>query len=191
VDFDALKKLFDVSHKNIELDRLRGKINAQLQAMLRRNKSRTDYAARFETLIAEYNAGGKDVDTFFVELVSFARSLSEEEQRGIAENLTEEELAIFDLLTRPNIKLNKPEQAQVKKVAHDLLDTLKAERLVLDWRKQQKTRASVRVAIFDALEQLPPTTYTKELYDQKCEAVYQHVYESYFGAGQSVYAVAG
>jgi len=180
VDFDALKKLFDASRKNIEVDRLRGQISAQLQAMLRRNKSRVDYAAKFEQLIADYNAGGKDIDAFFVELVSFARSLSEEEQRGVAENLNEEELAIFDLLTRPNIKLNKPEKEQVKKVAKDLLDTLKAERIVLDWRKQQKTRAAVRVAIFDALEELPEP-YTQELYGQKCELVYQHVYEAYAG----------
>jgi type I site-specific restriction-modification system R (restriction) subunit len=107
VDFDALKKLFDASRKNIELARLRGKINAQLQAMLRQNKSRIDFAAKFEQLIADYNAGGKDIDTFFVEVISFARSLSEEEQRGVSENLSEEELAIFDLLIRPNIKLNK------------------------------------------------------------------------------------
>ena len=190
VDFEALKKVFENSRKHIEIDRLRGKINSQLQAMLRRNKSRMDYAAKFEALIAEYNGGGKDIDTFFVELVSFARSLTEEEQRGIADNLSEEELAIVDLLTHPNIKLNKSEREQVKKVAKELLDTLKAERLVLDWRKQQKTCAGVRVAILDALEQLPEN-YTKDLYNQKCEVVYQHVYESYYGAGQSVYSVAG
>ena len=112
----ALKKLFDNSRKHIEIDRL-------------------DYAAKFEQLIADHNAGGKDVDTFFVELISFARSLSEEEQRGISEHLSEEELAIFDLLTRPNIKLNKSQRAQVKQVAKELLDTLKAEG---GWRREQR-----------------------------------------------------
>lgn len=184
VDFEALKKLFNNTRKHIEIDKLRGKINAQLQAMLQVNKSRVDFAARFEQLIADYNAGGKDVDTFFVELVSFARSLSEEEQRSVSENLSEEELAIFDLLIRPNIKLNKKEREQVKQVAKELLDTLKAERIVLDWRKQQKTRAAVRVAIFDALEQLPEL-YTKDLYTQKCEVVYQHVYEMYVRGGEN------
>jgi type I restriction enzyme R subunit len=186
VDFDALKKIFDNSRKHIEIDRLRGKISAQLQAMLRRNKSRLDYAAKFEGLIADYNAGGKDVDIFFVELVSFVRSLNEEEQRGIAESLSEEELAIFDLLTRPVIKLSKSEREQVKQIAKELLTILKAERLVLDWRKQQKTRAAVRVAIFDALERLPQP-YTNDLYGQKCELVYQHIYEAYTGTGLSAY----
>jgi len=178
VDFEALKKLFDKRRKHIEVDRLHGKINAQLQVMLNRNKSRVDYAARFEQLIAEYNAGAINVDVYFVELISIARSLDKDEQRGIAENLTKEELAIFDLLTRPTIILTQKEREEVKKVSKDLLDTLKAERLVLDWRKQQKTRASVHVAIFDALEQLPEP-YSPELYGQKCELVYQHVYEMY------------
>ena len=141
MDFEALKEFFDKSRKHIEIDKLRGKINAQLQAMLQLNKSRVDFAASFEGLIADYNKGGKDVDTFFVELISFARTLSEEEQRGVSENLSDEELALFDLLTRPNIKLNPKEREQVKQVAKELLDTLKAERIVLDWRKQQKTRA--------------------------------------------------
>jgi type I restriction enzyme R subunit len=181
VDFEALKKIFDKTHKHTVADRLRGKITIQLGSMLQRNKSRIDYAERFEKMITEYNAGGKDIDVLLAELVTFMGSLDQEEKRGITENLSEEELAIFDLLTRPVPKLNKKEREQVKKVAKDLLDTLKAERLVLDWRKQQKTRASVRVAIFDALEQLP-NAYDQVLYSQKCERVYQHVYDTYMGA---------
>ncbi|MGJ5818782.1 hypothetical protein [Paludibaculum fermentans] len=40
----------------------------------------------------------------------------------------------------------------------------------------------------DILDQLP-RAYTKELYEAKCDVVYQHFYESYMGQGQSVYAV--
>ena len=32
-------------------------------------------------------------------------------------------------------------------MAQELLDTLKAERLVLDWRKSQQTRAAVQLTI--------------------------------------------
>jgi hypothetical protein len=48
-----------------------------------------------------------------------------------------------DVRTRPEIELTRAERQQVKDVARELLDTLKAERLVLDWRKQQRTRAAV------------------------------------------------
>lgn len=49
-----------------------------------------------------------------------------EEKRGIAESLSEEELAIFDLLTRQT-HTQPNERNQVKQVAKALLDTLKAE----------------------------------------------------------------
>ena len=82
--------------------------------------------------------------------------------------------------------LTKPEEAEVKKVAKALLEKLKQEKLVLDWRKQQTTRAMVFTTIKDVLDELP-RTYTKELYEAKCDTVYQHFYEAYFGQGKSVY----
>src|SRR5208337_1182960 len=98
----------------------------------------------------------------------------------VAEQLTEEELAIFDLLTRPNMKLSRKEKEQVKQVAQELLDTLKAERLVLDWRKKQQTRAAVQLAIEQVLDKLPQA-YAPAKYQEKCGLVYQHVYDSYYG----------
>jgi type I restriction enzyme, R subunit len=90
--------------------------------------------------------------------------LSDEDKRGIAEQLSEEELAIFDLLTKPEVTLTKSEEQQVKKAARDLLDVLKKEKLVLDWKKQQKTRAGVRQAIEKVLDDELPRAYTPELY---------------------------
>lgn len=75
---------------------------------------------------------------------------------------------------------------QVKTVARELLQTLKTEKLVLDWRKRQESKASVEVAIKDILDKLPDS-YSADLYNQKCEEVFQHIYESYAGQGRSVY----
>jgi type I restriction enzyme R subunit len=47
----------------------------------------------------------------------------------------------------------------------------------------------VRLAIEETLDQLPQV-YDKELFATKCERVYQHVYDSYYGEGQSVYTRA-
>ncbi len=45
----------------------------------------------------------------------------------------------------------------------------------------------MRVAIEEILERQLPEAYTPEVYQQKCEAVYQHVYESYLErAGVSI-----
>jgi type I restriction enzyme R subunit len=141
-------------------------------------------------LIDEYNAGAINVELFFNRLVEFAQELNEEEKRSIAESLTEEELAIFDILTKPDMKLTGREKKQVKKAAWDLLTTLKTEKLVLDWRKRQQSRAQVMVAIEEILDKGLPDKYTQDMFHQKCDLIYQHIYDSYFGEGRSVYVVA-
>jgi len=78
----------------------------------------------------------------------------------------------------------------VKKVARDLLETLKRETLVLDWRKRQQARAHVRTTIERVLDSDLPQSYTPDLYEKKCEVVYQHVYDSYAGQGKSIYSSA-
>jgi len=103
--------------------------------------------------------------------------------------LAEEELAIFDLLTKPDITLTEKEKLEIKKVAKELLSTLKQEKLVLDWRRRQQTKAAVKVAIKEALDQLPES-YSTETYQRKCQEVYQHVYECYSEAGRSIYTAA-
>lgn len=57
---------------------------------------------------------------------------------------------------------------------------------MLDWRKKQQTRAGVQLVIEQILDKLP-AVYNPELYQTKCGAVYQHVYDSYYGPGKSIY----
>ena len=68
-----------------------------------------------------------------------------------------------------------------------LLQTLKEAKLVLDWRKRQKTRADVYTTVKTILDELP-RAYTPEIYQQKCETVFQHVYDSYQCEGKGVYS---
>ena len=62
--------------------------------------------------------------------------------------------------------------------------------LALDWRKRSSARAQIRIAIEDMLDDGLPRPYTKELYKAKCDALFEHVYESYVGDGKSVYSEA-
>jgi type I restriction enzyme, R subunit len=190
IDFEKLKKQFERARKHIEIEKLRGQINIKLAHMLQLNKYRMNFYEQFQKLIAEYNSGATNADAFFAQLITYAQNLNEEEKRGVAESLNEEELALFDILTRPNLKLSRDEKKKVKEVAKELLDILKVEKLVLDWRKKQQTRAAVQLTIEHILDNLP-SVYTPELYHSKCSAVYQHVYDSYYGVGQSLYSLEG
>jgi type I restriction enzyme R subunit len=188
IDFEALRKKFEQGRKHTEIERLKGAVSRQLQRMVRLNRSRIDFLERFQEMIDAYNSGGVNTEDFFRRLMEFAKSLTEEEQRSVGEQLSDEELAVFDILTKPDMTLTDAERNQVKKVARELLETLKQEKLVLDWRKRQQSRAQVRVSIETVLDHGLPPIYLPPIYQQKSEALYQHVYDSYFGVGQSIYA---
>lgn len=190
IDFEKLAEKFKTSRKRTLNEKLKGTVVQKLMAMVRLNRTRMDYLERFQAMIDAYNAGSLNAEEFFQQLVAFARSLNEEEQRGVGEQLNEEELALFDLLTKPQIAMSNADRVTVKATARELLVTLKAGKLVLDWRKRQQARAEVRVTIEKLLDQGLPRVYTPELFEQKTTAVFQHVYDAYYGAGRSVYASA-
>jgi len=81
------------------------------------NRTRADFAEKFEALIESYNAGSRSIEELFAELVNLSNSLNDEQERHVRENMSEEELVIFDILTRPAPELSTEERAEVKKVA--------------------------------------------------------------------------
>ena len=189
VDWDAVKEMFATGRQRTAAQKLRSMLSARITNLTRLNPTRVDLFERFQRLLDEYNAGSLNVQQYFDELINLSHSLTEEEARALSQGLNEEQLAIFDLLTRPGPDLSSEEEAQVKRVAEELLSILKREKLVLDWRKEQQTRAAVRVAVEETLDRLPEK-YTRPIYAQKCDAVYQHVFESYWDDGRSVYEKA-
>ena len=126
IDFEALAKRFKKSkHKNIDLEVLKAAIRAQLEKLIRLNRTRADFLTKFEELIESYNAGSRNIEELFEELLALSRTLTDEQQRHVREHMTEEELVIFDILTRPAPELSPEERAEVKKVARELLERLK------------------------------------------------------------------
>lgn len=186
IDFGGLSALFDGGKKNTATQQLRAALENQIDRMARANPTRIDYAAKLQDVIDRYNAGSLNVDSLFGQLTAMVASLTDEQERHLREGLTEEELALFDLLTKPDPVLTAAQEAQVKKVVRRLLGKLKWELLVLDWKKKDRTRAAVEVTISTELDAGLPDVYDP-VYSAKVARVFQHVFESYQGAGKSIY----
>lgn len=187
IDFQALRKFFDDSDtKNIEAEQLSAELEEKIKEMVKKNKLRKRFLDRLNVLLSEYNSGSHDLDAFFNQLVELANELSEEDRRAISENLTEEELAVFDLLRKDD--LNPDETDQVKKIAKELVTRLKLEKLALDWKKKEETRADVKVTIRALLyDNLPEPTYSKTDCEDRTQKVYLHVYDNYVDGKVNVY----
>ena len=189
IDLTQIRTSYEKGRKRTEAEKLRSIINSKLAELLRKNKYRIDFQERLEKIVEEYNLGSINIEEYFQQLTKLISDLQEEEKRHIKEGLTEEELAVFDILTKPTPKLFKKEKQLVKSIAKVLLETLKEQKLVLDWKKRTRTRADVQITIEDILwDRLPEPTYKPEIKQEKSILVYQHVYDSYYGAGQSIYA---
>jgi len=115
---------------------------------MQENPLRTDFQKHFEEIVDGYN-NEKDrvtIEQTFEALLKFEKTLTEEESRAMRENLDGETLVLFDMLKKP--ELSKKDINRIKKVAVELLETLKSERLNIDnWREKESTRDAVKQRI--------------------------------------------
>ncbi len=186
INFNALRKKFEQGQKRAMIERLKNQAEGMLEEMIEKNRTRINFLEKLQQLVEKYNSGSYNVEVLFDELINFTKELEEEEKRGLREQLSEEELAIFDILTKPDMKLSEKQKKEVKAIAKQLLNKLKQEKIVLDWRNKQQARADVQLTIEKVLDQLPEN-YSNSIYQQKCNQIYLHIYDSYYGQDKNIY----
>jgi type I restriction enzyme R subunit len=180
IDFDRLRKEFERSPaKNTTVQSLKEVIEKKLLKMLMQNPTRTDFQKHYEEIVKEYN-NEKDrvtIEATFEALLKLVDALSEEEQRAVKEGLSEESLALFDLLLKPNLK--KQEIDRIKMVAEGLYKTLSDElRRIQDFAAKQGTRDDIKVKIKNFLwddKTGLPESFAPEEVEDKTEAVFGHL----------------
>ena len=172
VDWDALQEA--ATRRYTAAERIKQLLAERTSRIARTNPTYEELAEKFENLVEAYNNGSVNIEELLRRLRALVGELDEYEQRLVTEGLTEEQLAVFDLLTKPEPELDDEEQARVKGLARELFAHIE-ETLVLDWRKNQATRAGVRVALTSHLDQLPEA-YDRDLFETKCGLVYEYVF---------------
>jgi type I restriction enzyme R subunit len=132
--------------------------------MLARNPQRMDYYKSYSDIVADYNRE-KDrvtIEETFAKLVDLANSLGAEQRRAAEEGLSEEELALFDLLTRET--LSKVDRERVKQASRTLLESVQKLIAPLErWTDKEQTQAEVETFILDhVFLNLPSPSFTEE-----------------------------
>jgi type I restriction enzyme R subunit len=175
IDFEKLAKMF-AKQPRTTAEKLREEVEERAHDMAERNPTRVHLVEKLEKLVEQYNLGKLDVEAFFGALKALVSEMDEEERRAARENLSEDELAIFDLLTRPKPKLTKKQETEVKKVARDLLEKLQDQVAIDDWKLKQQTRAEVQRTIRFTLNELPEEPYPEPLWNEKVDAVWSFIF---------------
>lgn len=179
LDYEQLKREFPKkAYKNAEFTDLKEFMELKLKQMMAFNKTRGGFLAEFEKVIDEYNSGSIEIEDAYERLIKQAENLTTEEERYIREGFkSEEELEMFDLLKKE--KLTKDEVKKVKKAAQELLKTLqdkKREIFVYQWYKENKKKEELKHEIMGVLDKELPESYDKEIFAEKNDSVYEHIY---------------
>jgi len=177
IDFAKLRDEFasKVRRRNTALQDIRDLVEKKLAQMLARNPLRMDYYKKYQEIVADYNRE-KDrvtVEETFAKLAALATSLDAEQRRAAEEGLSEDELALFDLLFRDNI--SKADRERLKQASKGLLASLRPLlEPMRNWTENTATQAEIKVFILDNLWQsLPRPPFT----DEEAEAVAGRVYD--------------
>lgn len=177
LDIEGLQKeLKTAEYKSVEIENLREFIEQVLQQMINRNTTRISFSERYQSIINRYNAGSTENEDYYEQLLKLIEDLKQEDNRAYEEGLTEEELEIYDLLIMGK-HLTKAEEQKVKLAAKHLFNTLmmkKAELMVVEWYKDEQTKALVRDTISAELDKDLPDSYDKESFNSKTNLLLNH-----------------
>jgi type I restriction enzyme R subunit len=194
IDLERLRDEFakKVRRKASALQDIRQVVEDKLAQMVAQNPLRMDYYRKYAEIVADYNRE-KDrvtIEETFAKLVDLANSLSAEQRRAAEEGLTEDELALFDLLKKDN--LSKADRERVKLASQSLLDSVRRLIAPLErWTEKEQTQAEVETFILDYVyQELPTPPFSEDEKQTIAKLAYQHVWQQSVG-GSSFSASAG
>jgi type I restriction enzyme R subunit len=181
IDLEKLRDEFakKCKRKATALEDVRKIVEDKLAQMLARNPQRMDYYKKYSDIIADYNRE-KDrvtIEDTFAKLVDLANSLDAEQRRAAEEGLSEEELALFDLLTKASI--SKADRERVKQASRSLLASIQQLIAPLErWTDKEQTQAEVETFILDhVFLNLPSPPFTEADKQEVAKRVYQHIWQ--------------
>jgi type I restriction enzyme R subunit len=172
-----------VKHKATVIEDIRQIVEDKLAQMLAANPLRMNYEKKYQEIIAAYNQD-KDratVEDTFAKLMDLANSLDAEQRRALDEGLSEDQLALFDLVQRAD--LSKADRERIKQASRELLAGVLAVIAPLDrWTEKEQTQAEVETYILDHVFQtLPEPPYTSDDKAQVAQMVYRHIWQQSVG----------
>jgi type I restriction enzyme R subunit len=181
IDMGKLRDEFAkmVRHKATVIEDIRQIVEEKLAQMLARNPLRMNYEKQYQEIIAAYNQD-KDratIEDTFAQLLVLAQGMSDEQRRAADEGLSEDQLALFDLVQRAD--LSKVDRERIKQASRELLAGVLAVIAPIDrWTEKEQTQAEVETFILDQVYQtLPEPPYTQADKAQVAQLVYRHVWQ--------------
>jgi type I restriction enzyme R subunit len=180
IDLEKLRNEFakKVKRKASALQDIFQLLEQKLARMLAVNPLRMDYEKKYREIVAEYNRD-KDritIEETFAKCMDLIQSLDEEQRRAVEEGLSEEQLALFDLLRKDS--LTKTQRERLKDASRELLAEL--QRIIEPMRDglvNPSSQAEMNEFVLNHVWLLPEPPYTADEKQQMAESVFQYLWQ--------------
>ena len=167
---EFLAEVQGMEKKNLALEALRKLINGEIRSRSRVNVVETrGFSDRLEEAISRYHTNALTTAEVLQELIKLARDIQAAHQRGEEEGLSQEEISFYDALAQNESAVEVMGNAQLRVIAHELLNDLK-KNITVDWQHRQSARARMRVLIKRILRKYG---YPPDLQDAAVQTVLQ------------------
>lgn len=157
----VLEEISNMKQKNIAVEILKKLLAEQVSLYKRTNVVQSSKFSEMITRImnAYYN-GHISNDEVIKELLEAAELIAKAHQAGDALGLTQEELAFYDALTRPQAIKDFYENETLVAMTRELTEMLRKNRTI-DWQKKETARATMRKMVKRLLKKYkyPPDQY--------------------------------
>lgn len=142
-----LEEISKMKHKNLAVELLKKLIEEQITIYRRSNVVKSEmFSERIQRILNQYlNAMITNQDVI-EELMKIAKEIQDSKAAGNELGLTEEELAFYDALTKPEAIKDFYENDELVALTKELTETLRKNRTV-DWQKREMARAKMRMMI--------------------------------------------
>ena len=102
-------------------------------------------------------------------MIELAKDIRAARARGVESGLSDDEIAFYDALAENSSAVDLMGNDQLKLIAHELLESLKAN-ISVDWAHRENARARLRVLVKRILKKYG---YPPDLQDQAVQTVLQ------------------
>jgi len=142
-----LDQISKMKEKNLAVELLKRLIADQVRVYKKTNvvKSR-QFSEMIQGIMNSYLNGQLTNEQVIDELLQLARQMKQNQEEGNELGLTNEELAFYDALTKPQAIKDVYTNDELVAMTRELTDTLRKNKTV-DWQKKESARAKMRTMI--------------------------------------------
>ena len=172
-DSEFMSEVSKMKEKNIAVKILESLILEQVRIYKKTNVVKSEkFSEIMQNIINRYINGMITNEKVIEELCDMAKQIMHEKNIGKELGLTDEELAFYDALTKPQAIKDFYENDQLVAITKELTETLRKNRTI-DWQKKESTRAKMRSCVKHLLKKYgyPPKKreYALETVIKQCE----------------------